>query len=252
MARRPFKLAACFGLAMSLFGHSTSRAEEAFRVGSTPSSVPFTFLDTKTNKIDGVMSDVAAAIAKQEGFTIDIQAMSFSSLIPALTADKIDIIAAAMFVTPARAQVVDFTDPIYGYGEGLFVPATDEKAYKTLDDLKGEIVGAQVGTIYLKELQASGKFAEVKAYDSVPDIMADVSAGRVKAGFGDYPIVAYQKSKGNFPRVRLVTSYEPSFKGSIGLAVRKNSSALIGRLNKGISAIKGDGQLEAILKKWGL
>lgn len=252
MSGRFLTLAACLGLAMSLLGHDPARAEDAFRVGSTPSSVPFTFLDTKTNKIEGVMSDVIAAVAKQAGFTIEAQAMSFSSLIPALTANKIDIVAAAMFATPARAEVVDFTDTVYSYGEGLFVPVGDEKAYKTLDELKGQIVGAQVGTIYLKELQASGKFAEVKAYDSVPDIMADVNAGRIKAGFGDYPIVAYQKSKGNFPRVRLMTSYEPSFKGSIALAVRKGNPEFLARLNKGVAAIKGDGELAAILKKWGL
>ena len=34
--------------------------------------------------------------------------------------------------------------------------------------------------------------------------MRDVNTGRLKAGFGDYPILAYNVQQGNFPDLRLV------------------------------------------------
>lgn len=243
-------LAGCVSAFMALYG--TLAAAETLRVGSTPTSVPFTFLNPKTNKVEGVMSDVIAEIAKEAGFEIDVQAMPFSSLIPALTANKIDIIAAAMFATPARAEIADFTDTVYSYGETLFVSKTDTTAYKTFADLKGEAVGAQIGTVYVNGLKEKGEFSEVKAYDSIPDIMADVNARRIKAGFGDYPVVAYQLANGNFGNTQIVKAYEPSMVGSISIATRKGNPELVAKMNKALEAIKSDGRLDGILKKWGL
>ncbi|MEO7009082.1 MAG: ABC transporter substrate-binding protein, partial [Caldimonas sp.] len=98
-----------------------SAAQQVVRVASTPTGVPFTFLDTKTNQISGIMVDIMKAIGKDQGFAIEITPMTFSTLIAALQANKADVIAAAMYITPPRQEVVDFSDPIYTYGEGLFV-----------------------------------------------------------------------------------------------------------------------------------
>src|SRR5689334_13770385 len=97
-------------------------AEQVLKVGSTPTGIPFTFLDTKTQTIQGLMVDLITEIGKDAGFTVQIEPMQFSALIAALNANKVDIIAAAMFITPARKEVIDFSDPIYTYGEGLIVP----------------------------------------------------------------------------------------------------------------------------------
>ena len=45
--------------------------------------------------------------------------------------------------------MIDFSDPIYTYGEGLVVPKSDTKDYDEPQDLKGEVVGAQVGTAFV-------------------------------------------------------------------------------------------------------
>ena len=222
------------------------------RVGSTPTGIPFTFLDTKTNQISGVMVDLMREIGKDQSFTIDITPMTFSTLIAALTANKIDVIAAAMYITPPRQEVVDFSDPIYTYGDGMFVAAKDTKDYKTYEDLKGEVVGAQIGTAYVKPMQDSGMFKEVKVYDTIPDIMRDVNLGRIKAGFADFPIVAYQLSQGAFPETRLAKNYKASVVGSVGIAVRKGDKANMDKVNTALRKFKSDGTIDKILAKWNL
>jgi polar amino acid transport system substrate-binding protein len=223
-------------------------AQTAFTVGATSTGVPFTFLDIKTNKLQGMMVDTVTAA----GFSVNLQQTPFSALIPSLTSNKIDIIAAAMLKTAARAQIVDFSDPVYSYGEGLFVNAEDKRSYKTLDDLKGEIVGAQVGTIFIDALNKKGGFKEVRVYDSVADMMRDVALGRIKAGFGDRPIVAYQLAQGANPQVRLVKEYQPTLVGDVCLVVRKGDHQLLERLNKAIAAAKADGTLAKIVQQWNL
>jgi polar amino acid transport system substrate-binding protein len=61
-----------------------------------------------------------------------VQQTRFSALLPSLTANKIDIISAGMLKTPTRAEVVDFSQPVYSYGEGLIVKANDAKSYASL------------------------------------------------------------------------------------------------------------------------
>jgi polar amino acid transport system substrate-binding protein len=228
-----------------------ARAEGVLKVGSTPTGVPFTFLDTKTNTIQGIMVDLITALGKDVGFGVEIVPMQFSTLIPALTSSKIDIIAAAMFATPARAQIIDFTDTVITYGEGLVVPAADKTDYTTMAELKGKVVGAQVGTAFVEPLQKSGLFPEVKIYDTIPDILRDVNAGRIGAGFADYPIVAYNLQLGGFPNSRLVRTYKPTIPGSVGIGLRKGDP-LRDKLNASLVKLKADGSVGKILAKWGL
>ena len=227
-------------------------AQQVLKVGSTPTGVPFTFLDTKTNSIQGIMVDLITEVGKDAGFQVEIEPMQFSTLIASLTSNKIDIISAAMFITAARKEVIDFSDPFYTYGEGLLVPKTDAKEYTRQEDLKGEVVGAQVGTAFVDALKKSGLFGEVKAYDTIPDILRDVNVGRLKAGFGDYPILAYNLKQGGFADVRLVESYKPSVVGSVGIGVRKGDTELLAKINASLAKLKANGTVDKILDRWGL
>ena len=248
----PFKKLA-FAIFLSCILSIPAKAQEqVLKVGSTPTGIPFTFLDTKTNTIEGVMVDLIKEVAKDAGFKVDVEGMQFSTLIPSLTANKIDIIAAAMYITPQRKEVIDFSGPVYTYGEGLIVPKSDSKDYKAFADLKGEAVGAQKGTAFVEPLQKSGLFSDVKIYDTIPAILADVNTGRLKAGFADKPILAYNIKQGVFPEVRLVNSYASTITGSVGIGVRKSDGELLAKINASLDKLTKDGTVKKILEKWGL
>lgn len=238
--------------AAMVFAAAAAQAQTVYKVGSTPTGTPFTFLDAKTNTIQGMMVDVIEEVGKEAGFKVEIQPMQFSALIAALTSGKIDIISAAMYGSPERAKVVDFSQDVYSYGEGLVVPATDAKDYTGFADLKGKKAGAQIGTRYIDEMKKSGVFGEVVAYDSLPDIMRDVSNGRLDGGIGDYPILAYNLAQGRFPQLRIVKAYKPSVPGPINIAVKQGNAELLGKINTALASMKKDGRFDAILKKWGL
>jgi polar amino acid transport system substrate-binding protein len=230
----------------------SASAQQVLKVGSTPTGAPFTFLDTKTNTIEGLMVDLITAIGTDAGFSVQVEPMQFSTLVASLTSNKIDIISAAMLATAARKEVIDFSDPVYTYGEGLIVPKTDAKNYAAAEDLKGEVVGAQVGTAYVDALKKTGLFAEVKAYDTIPDILRDVNTGRLKAGYADYPILAHNLKQGSFPEVRLVETYKPATVGTVAIGVRKGDQELKAKINASLAKLKENGTLAKILDKWGL
>ncbi|WP_186390015.1 MULTISPECIES: ABC transporter substrate-binding protein [unclassified Stappia] len=220
-------------------------------VGVTTTGVPFTFVDTATQKPTGAMVDIAEAIAAEAGLTVKFELSAFSALIPALTTGKIDLISAGMFASEKRMEVVDFSTGVYTYGDAMFVAAADDTAY-TLDMLKGETVGAQVGTVFADKLNSLGIFSEVKQYDSLADIMREVKLGRIKAGFGDKPIIAYQIAQNPDFGVRLVEGYTPMSEGTVALAVAKDNPELLETVNAALAKMSDSGELAKIFAKYGL
>jgi polar amino acid transport system substrate-binding protein len=225
-------------------------AQQVLRVGVTTAGAPFTFMDPETNTIRGMMVDVIRAVADANGDTVDLQPMQFSVLIPTLTAGGIDVIAAALRISPERQQVVDFSLPIISFGEGLAVAADDFTVYTNARQLAGSTVGAQIGTDGLVRLQQLGMFAEVRVYDNPVDVLKEVGDGRLKGGFANFPTLQYAISHGGYPAVRLVQSYQPMVAGPIALATRKDESGLLAKMNVTLQAMQTDGRLAAILAKW--
>jgi polar amino acid transport system substrate-binding protein len=237
--------------AFALSGVCSAQAP-TYNVGSTPTGIPFTFLDVKSNTIQGAMVDLITAIGDDAGFKVNVQATPFSALIPSLTSNKIDIISAAMLITAQRKEVIDFSDPVFPYPEGMVVAVDDTTPYKSLADLKGQVVGAQVGTVYVDFLKKNGEFADVKVYDSLADILRDVSLGRIKAGFGDAPILKYQLSQNASLKAKLVPTYEPKMTGSVGIGVRKTDAELLKKINASLAKLQSNGSVDKILVKWSL
>jgi polar amino acid transport system substrate-binding protein len=243
------------GVALSvMLGASLSHAADTptLTAGSPPSSAPTTFMDVKTQKIEGLMPDVVDAIGKREGFNVSFDAVPFSALIQSAVAGKIDIIVAGMTPTPKRAEVVDFSQPVTAFGEGIIVKDSNKTDYKSVQDLKGTVVGAPTGTDYGDQLVKLGIFKEVKMYDSPADMTRDVVLGRITAGFSDYPILKAQEASGGLRGARVVDDYVPMEKFDIAIAVKKGNAALLAKINDALTKMKADGSLNAILKKWNL
>jgi len=233
-------------------GLSTVQAE-TLKVGSTSTGVPFTFLDIKTQKIQGMMVDVIDAVGQEAGFTPQVTAVDFASLIPSLRSNRIDIISAAMLSTPARSKVIDFSDPVFPYGEGLIVNKDDDTDYsQDLTETEDKVIGAQQGTIYLDQLRKMDGIGEIRVYDSLADLMREAQLGRIDAGVGDKPIMAYQMSQGKYDALKFANGYESQFGGSISLGVRKGDEALLTRINEALATLKDNGEIDRLAKKWGL
>ncbi|AJG18977.1 substrate-binding periplasmic protein [Cupriavidus basilensis] len=226
--------------------------QPVIKIGATPTAVPFNFLNVKTNALEGVMIDVARAVSKELGVTPEISGIPFATLIPSLQTRKIDMISSAFAKTPARAVAVDFSETVLTYKEALLVPINDTKAYRNYDDLKGKVVGVQMGTSYVEPLKAVQGFKELKMYDTMADLVRDIGLGRVDAGFGDGPVVAYQVRTSASKQVRLVDTYQSLLATDIALAVRKGDTEMLARVNAAVAKIKQNGELADILKKWGV
>jgi len=82
---------------------------------------PYAFV-APGGKVSGESPTVARAIAERLGMgRIEWRRLEFSSLIGALESDRIDVIAAGMFVTPERRARILFSEPTFETRRGLLV-----------------------------------------------------------------------------------------------------------------------------------
>ncbi len=239
--------AALMGGCARTAGH---RAAGGMVVGSTATGVPFSFYDVRTNELTGAMVDIARAVAVQAGFPVEVQVTAFSALIPSLRAGKIDLIAAAMLRTPAREAVVAFSDPVYAYGGAIVVRSADSGRYPDLRSLRGRKVGAQVGARFVDQLVEAG-VSDVRTYDNLADILRDLRLGRLDAAYGDEPIIRYYLRVTRTDALRLAAEYVPAEREEVCLILRKDDTALAGRVNAAIAQIKST-QIADIVRKWEL
>ena len=237
--------------AIAILVASTAVAKETITVGITPTGVPFTFVDAATQKPTGAMVDLATAIAVDIGADVKFQINAFPALIPALTTGKINLISASMFVTAKRQEIIDFSTPVYTYGEAMFVAAGDSTNY-TIEQLKGGMSARRSARPMPTHCRRQACSARSSFMTLIADMMRDVVLGRIKAGFGDRPIVAYQISKNPKLGVRLVGGYRPLHEGEVALAVAKNNSRLLDQVNASIAKFEKNGELAKILSRYGL
>ncbi|RNB83336.1 amino acid ABC transporter substrate-binding protein [Brevibacillus fluminis] len=234
-------------------GQTAQGAQQTVKVATTSDGPPFVYLNPDNNKMEGLVIDILEDIAKRENLKLDYQVMNWEAMIPSLKGGKADIIAEGMYITDERKQVINFTNPYFGYGEGLMVQG-DDTSTKSLDDLKGKKVGALIGTSYQTMLEEKGKSLgiEMKVYQQFGDMMKDVDNKRLDAALFDQPILVYMKKQNPALTYRVVEDYKPSLPGEIGFGVTKSKQDVLDKLNAGIDEIKKDGTLKKIYEKWGL
>lgn len=231
-------------------GACAKTADGSLKIGATATGAPFSFAGEDGRTLVGAMVDIGSAVAVAAGFTPSVENTPFAALIPSLTTRKIDVIAAAMLRTPEREQVVAFTDPVYAYGGGIVVNASDAARYADLKGLRGKRVAVQIGTRFVDQLTEAG-VTEVKTYDALADCLRDLTNGRVDAVYGDAPIFAHQIKTGAAGAVRLVAGFTPPALEEVCLVIRKNEPELLASLNAAIAQLKG-AEIPQVVARWGL
>lgn len=227
------------------------RAAKGINVVTTAASPPHGFKNPQSNRLEGIMVDVAAAVARQLQVPDKLVDVPFSGLIPTLTSGRADLLSAALFITEERAKVLDFSAPVYEWGEGIVVSERATRRYAKFADLQGQRIGVLVDSVQFN-MAKDMPDTKVSTYQDYATLLADVRAGRIDLGIVDPPSIIHQiKSKG-IPGVKLDTGYQPQRKWQVGMAVQKGNTALLDAVNKALAEIKRNGELAEIGRKWGV
>ncbi|MER8965019.1 ABC transporter substrate-binding protein [Mesorhizobium sp. M0808] len=233
-------LAAAIGIA-----GGPAYAEGTLNVGAYPTNPPFEYKN-ESGTFEGFEVDIINEAAKRIGMTTDIADLGFQALFAATTSKRIDVAISSITITPERLKSQSFTQPYYDSDMGIAAKA--DSPIKAEADLKGKIVGVlsgSTGEAWVTAHQEADGFSDVKGYDTQQNLLLDLSSGRVDAAVSDIPGLEY-----SFTRMKDLAVKERIKTGEqYGLMMTKDHP-LLGKLNDALTAMKKDGTLAAIHKKW--
>jgi polar amino acid transport system substrate-binding protein len=207
---------------------------------------PFQF--EQGGKIVGFDVDMIDLVAKEIGVKQAIIDTPFEGIQSGedLNARKCDIAAAAMTITPERAEKIAFSDPYFDANQALLVKKGS--GIKSLEDLEGQTLGVQSGTtgkMYAEENAPEG--VELKDYEDVALELTSVKSGQVPAAINDIPVLL-DFAKEN-PDVEVAAQFETGEQYGFGMK-KGTSQELQAVVNRVIQRAKDDGTYERLYEKW--
>ncbi len=222
------------------------RAAPLVRVGSEETYPPFTFKDPDTNQPTGYDVEVIKAVARQAGWRLQFVQTTFDSIFPALDARRIDVIANQVTINPERTARYLFSTP-YTYSRGVIVTAADDDSITTLADLKGKTTAQSETSNWAGVARDAG--AKVQSVEGFAQAAALVQQGRVDAIVNDNIAVLDYLATTKSTQVKIAGTAGDEVSRQ-ALAFRKSDPALRRQADRALAALKADGTLARISKKY--
>jgi arginine/ornithine transport system substrate-binding protein len=237
---------------LALFIAGNVSAKEKFRVGMECDYWPFNYKDT-SGELQGYDVDVSKGIAEILDVDIEYVCQAWDGMIPALLANKFDLIIASMSITEKRAKKIDFSTP-YRVSVGRIVgpKKTEMKLFDNDGNLipenfKGLRVGLERASTYAGWFKAKLPGADVVLYDGTEPAYLDLVNGRVDIIMTN-PMKAYlkflSKPNGAGYEFKSPAINEVEYFGiGVGIAMRKGQPELKARIDAGIKQLIKNGKL---------
>lgn len=230
---------------------SDIQAKGVLEVGANVDFMPYEFYwtnpDTGEEELAGFDMALAKGIADKLGVKLELKDQAFAGLVTALSANEMDMVISGMAIKPERLEVVDFSDPYFSGEQILLVRAEDYDTLKTVDDMAGKKIGAQLGSLQqgILEEQFSNAGEQI-LLDKIHILALELDQGNID-GWLITDLVAKQYMAvypGRFKISEVPVNYDSS--AGIGVAVPKgDNESLLKIVNEYIAEIKADGTFDA-------
>ncbi len=223
-------------------------------VGMEVAYVPYEFF--KDGEVMGYDVDLTRRFADKLGVKVKFVDTEWAGIIPALLANKFDVIISGMTITAERAQKVNFSMPYAEATSVLLVRANDD-SIKTAEDVAGKRMGAQLGSAadkvakkFEEKLKAKGKpgYSDYKLYDHNPEAYVDLTNNRIDAvtnALSSLQIVI-KETPGKYKTVNGVQDIKAYF----GMAFRLEDKKMLAFVNEQLGEMKKNGELDKLQIKW--
>jgi polar amino acid transport system substrate-binding protein len=243
-------------LILMLGGYASA---EKLRVGAECTYFPFNYR-TPEGVLSGYDVDVAKGVLGIIGAEVEFVCQKWSGMIPALLANKFDLVVASMSITDKRKKKMDFSIP-YRISVGRFVGRDDANLNLFNADgsanaagFKGVKVGLERATTYSNWIEAKVPNATVLLYDTNEAMYLDLQNGRTDVIMTN-PMKAFLKflsqdvGKG-FGFVSPQLDDQEIFGIGVGIGIAKGREDLLNRINSALATLIKNGSLEKYALKY--
>lgn len=214
---------------------------------------PLQFVDPKTGTPVGWEYDAMNEIAKRLNIKVEYLNTSWDAMIQAVSDNQYQIGMTGITINDERRQKVDFSQP-YMRSEQFMLVRSDETRFsdaKSFGESKDTLVGAQPGTsnfyvaVY-NVLDGNEQNARIKLFETFGATIQALKTGDVDLVLTDSTAgKGYVDASGG--ALKLIGG--PLGAEDFGFIFPKGSD-LVAHVNAAIAALKADGTLDALDKKW--
>ncbi|WLR92369.1 basic amino acid ABC transporter substrate-binding protein [Shinella zoogloeoides] len=214
---------------------------------------PLQFVDPKSGEQIGWEYDAMNEIAKRLNFKVEYQNASWDAMIQAVSDNQYNIGMTGITIKDDRKEKVDFSDPYMRSQQFMLVRGdesrfTDAKSFAALED---GLIAAQPGTspfytaVY-EILDGNEQNPRIKLFETFGATVQALQAGDVDLVLTD-SVAAKGYVDGSNGKLKVVGG--PLGTEDFGFIFPKGSE-LVAPVNAAIAALKADGTLDALNKKW--
>jgi polar amino acid transport system substrate-binding protein len=206
---------------------------------------PFEYVDEESKEIIGFDIDLMKAIAEKEGLEVEFVNVAWDALLAGIANCQYDAAISSVSITDERKPNMLFSDPYYTVGQQIVV-AADDTSITGQDSLNGKRAGAQISTTGA-ELIADTEGAELVNFNTIGLAFQALMNGDVDAVVADNVMALGYVAKYSD---KLKAVGEPLTGESIGIAVCKDKTDLLKKINSGLAKVKSEGLLDELNDKW--
>ena len=198
--------------------------------------------------VQGFQVDMFREVARRLGRELVVDSASFSGLIPALNAGRYDFLCAPVTVTRERAEALLFTEG-YLWTALQFGIRRGSAPIRSEEDLRGKTISVNKGTPYEQWVTRNAERLNLTllAFDTQPDAVQAVMAGRAYANLSGNTVIRYSASR---TPLFIADWVLPGTQLHWGAPFRRDSGALRNQVEDALACMKRDGTLARISEKW--
>lgn len=216
-------------------------------VGTSADYPPYEFhalIDGK-DTIVGFDIEFAKAIGEALGVEVEIQDMDFTAVLTGVETGLIDVGIAAINPDPVRDETMDFSDIYFKSTYTVLINKNSVEDYKSLEDLNGKMIGAQLGTVQEEMANSQIQDAQVVALAKITDLVLQLKTGLIDAIVVEVPVAdSYAKQNDDIVTVPEIDFSDSGMEGGSVVVAANGETELLAEINKVIAELQAQGKFE--------
>jgi polar amino acid transport system substrate-binding protein len=209
---------------------------------------PFNSIDEASGQGVGWDYDTVNEICKRINCVPDYKQAAWDGIFPAMAANEYDVLADGVTFTAERDETVDFSMPYVTVGQVLLTRANETRTLDAFIADEKALVGTQIGTTNAIVAEKTFPDKTIQAFEDFGAAVLALISGDIDAVVVDNVTASgyMGENEGKLKIAGQITSDEQ-------LAfVFPPGSELVKAFDAALEAMKADGTLDALNKKWGL
>lgn len=215
--------------------------------GTLGTAEPFSFQDPKTREIIGFDVDACKAVAADLGVKLQVQMVAVDARIPSLMQGRVDILAANLGYTKARAEQIDYSHSYFVSMQKLLVRA--DSGIDSRGQLKGKRIAATKGSTSEMAVRREIPEAQTTTYNDGTAAYLAVVQNKVSAFCSSELNLVKLKDQSEKTQPLKILD-DVLMVEAWGLGVRKGEKNFLDQVNKTLARLETTGEIDVTFKKW--